>query len=142
MATAAFNKFNNFTDELGNGEHDFGADTFKFALTSVLPTAAMASFSTGTSTAPSPANGYPSGGATGTVSYSETSGVGTLTLASDVVFTATAGGIGSFQYVILYNTSSTTPTNAVISWYDYGLAISLADTETLTISAGTILTIT
>ena len=138
MATAAINFVTSFEANLNNGQHDFDADTLKFALTSVLPTAGMTQFNSGTSTPPSPANGYTTNGHTATVS--DTGGV--VSLDTDVVVTATAGGIGSFQYVILYNSSSTTPTNAVIGWYDYGSAISLADTETFTISASTLFTTT
>ena len=48
----------------------------------------------------------------------------------DSVFTATAGGIGPFRYVVLYNSSAT---NKVVGSYDYGSSITLADTETFTI---------
>ena len=143
MATDTINKFNNFVDELGNAEHDLGgADVLKFALTNTLPTAADANWNLTSHPAPAAANGYTAGGNTISKTYTETGGVGTLALSADSVFTATAGGIGPFQYVVLYNSSSTTPTNAGIGWYDYGSSITLADTETFTISAGTILTIT
>jgi hypothetical protein len=138
MATAALNFVTSFEPNLNNGQHDFDADTFKFALTSVLPTVGMTQFSSGVSTPPSPANGYTTNGHT--ASISDTGGV--VSLGADVVITATAGGIGSFRYVILYNSSSTTPTNAVIGWYDYGSSIPLAVGETFTIAAGTVLTTT
>jgi len=51
---------------------------------------------------------------------------------ADTVFTATAGGIGPFQYAILYNTSSSAA-NKIIGWYNYGSAVTLADTETFTV---------
>ena len=138
MATDAINFVTSFEPNLNNAQHDFDADVFKFALTSVLPTVGMTQFNSGTSTPPSPANGYTTNGHTASVS--DTGGV--VSLDTDVVVTATAGGIGAFQYVILYNSSSTTPTNAVIGWYDYGSSISMAVGETFTISAGTILTTT
>lgn len=141
MPTAAFNKFDEFTENLGTKEHNLSADTLKFALTNTAPSDSDASFLPGSlHPAPAAANGY----ATATLSktYTETGGVGTLTLSSDVVFTASGGQIGPFRYVILYNDTGTTPTDPVISYYDYGSSVTLEDTETFTISAGTILTIT
>lgn len=135
---AALNFVTSFESDLNTGEHDFDTDVFKFALTSVLPTVGMTQFNSGVSTPPSPANGYTTNGHT--ASISDTGGV--VSLLSNVVITATTGGIGNFQYVILYNSSSATPTNAVIGWYDYGSSIPLAVDETFTITAGTLFTTT
>lgn len=144
MPTSAFNSFDNLADELGNGEHDWGADTLKIALTNTAPVATQANWNLTDHPAPAAANGYPAGGNTLTgVSYTETGGVGTLTATGGLVFTATTGGIGPFRYVVLYNSSSVTPANAAIGWYDYGSSITLADAETLTLTINTnLLTIT
>jgi hypothetical protein len=53
-----------------------------------------------------------------------------------VVFTATAGGIGPVQYAILYNDTATSPADALIAYWAYPSSITLADTETLTITFG------
>ena len=59
---------------------------------------------------------------------------GTTTVSgTQVVFTATAGGIGPFRYVILYNDTATSPADALIGWWDYASSITLADTETFTV---------
>lgn len=138
MPTATFNKFNNLVDELGNGEHDWGADTLKLALTNTAPTAADANWNLTDHPAPVAANGYPAGGNTLTgVTYTETGGVGTLDATGGLVFTASGGDIGPFRYLVLYNSSSATPTNAAISFYDYGSSITLSDTETLTVTLPT-----
>jgi hypothetical protein len=65
---------------------------------------------------------------------------------TQVVFTATAGGIGPFRYAILYNDTATSPADALIGFTDYGTGVTLADTETLTVkfnnaSPGTIFTL-
>ena len=91
---------------------------------------------------PAAANGYTSGGHTATIDSSTESG-GTYTLActTDVVITATAGGIGPFRYVILYN--DTSATDLLIGYWDYGSSITLNDGETFTIDVtASLLTIT
>ena len=145
MPTATFNKFNELTDDLGNAEHDWGGgDVLRLALTNTLPTAADLNFNLTDHPAPAAANGYTAGGNTLTgVTYVEAAGVGTLDATGGLVFTATAGGIGPFQYLVLYNDTSLAPADAGIGWYDYGSSITLADTETLTATITTdILTVT
>lgn len=144
MPTSAFNSFDNLADDLGNGEHDWGADVLKIALTNTAPAAADANWNLTSHPAPAAANGYTAGGNTLTgVSYTETGGVGTLTATGGLVFTAAGGDIGPFRYVVLYNSSSTAPVNAAIGYYDYGSSITLADAETLTLTINTnLLTVT
>lgn len=144
---AAFNKFNDFTEQLVRGVHDWDAHTFKVALTNTAPTAADVSFLPGSAhPPPTNVNGYPTGGSATTITISESSGT-TTAQGTQVVFTATAGGIGQFRYVILYNDTATSPADAGIGWWDYGSSISLADGESFTVqfnstSPGTIFTLT
>jgi hypothetical protein len=68
---------------------------------------------------------------------------------TNVVWTASVGNIGPFQYIVLYNTTSTTPLKPLIGWWDYGSALTLngANGDSLTVkfnggaSSGTILTV-
>jgi hypothetical protein len=130
---ATFNKFQDFSEQLAKGVHDFDAHTFKIALTNTLPVNTQVSLDTVTNhPAPSPANGYAAGGTATTIAVSETGGTTTVT-GTQVVFTATAGGIGSFRYAILYNDTATSPADALIGWWDYASSISLADGETFTV---------
>ena len=55
-----------------------------------------------------------------------------LLLLPDLVLTA-SGAVATFRWVGLYNATTVTPTNALISYWDYGSDLTLADTETLTI---------
>lgn len=130
---AAFNKFQDFVEQLGLGKHVFGTHALKVALTNTLPTATQVSYDPVTNHPPPTAvNGYPAGGADTTGTWSEASGTAKL-VCTDVTFTATAGGIGPFQYVILYNDTQTAPADALIGWYDYGSALTLNDGESLTV---------
>ena len=95
--------------------------------------------------APAAANGYTAGGTATTVTISETSGTTTVQ-GTQVVFTATTGGIGPFRYAILYNDTATSPADAAIAYWDYGSSVTLADTETFTVkfnntTPGTIFTL-
>ena len=130
---ATFNKFNDFTEQLIRGVHDWDAHTFKIALTNTAPNAADVSLLTGSShPPPAAANGYTAGGTATTITISETTGTTTVS-GTQVVFTATAGGIGPFRYAILYNDTATSPADALIGWWDYASSITLADTETYTV---------
>ena len=135
---AAFLKFNKFSQSLCKGLFgDMEAETLKFALTNTAPTAATDTVFIvgGAHPPPAAANGYTAGGHAATISGSaETGGVYTLATTTDVVITATAGGIGPFRYVILYDTAGTLP---LIGYWDYASSITLASGETFTIDVTT-----
>lgn len=131
---AAFNKFQDFAEQLGLEGHNLNTDVIKVALTNTAPVATQTTFDAVTNhAAPAAANGYTAGGVDIQNAYTETGGTGTMT-AVDVVFTATAGGIGPFRYAVLYN--DTNATDALVGWYDYGSSITLADGETFTVDFG------
>ena len=130
---ATFIKFQDFSEQLAKGVHDWDAHTFKVALTNTLPVNTQVSLDTVTNhPAPAAANGYPAGGTATTIAVSETGGTTTVT-GTQVVFTATAGGIGPFRYAILYNDTATSPADALVGWWDYASSITLNDAETLTV---------
>ncbi len=131
---ATFNKFQDFVEQLMKGVHDLdGTHTIKVALTNTAPTAGQTNWNTTDHPAPAAANGYTAGGATTTPTLSEASGTAKLVL-SDVVFTATAGGIGPFRYAIVYNDTPTSPiADPAMSYYDYGSEVTLAVDETFTV---------
>ena len=129
----AWTKFQDFSEQVARGVHDLDAHTFKVALTNTLPVNTQVSLDTVTNhPAPAAANGYAAGGTATTITISETGGTTTVN-GTQVVFTATAGGIGPFAYAILYNDSATSPADALIAFTSYGSSITLADTETLTV---------
>jgi hypothetical protein len=122
---AAFNKFNQFVEDLAEKVHNLGADTIKVLLTNTAPV-------TGNSvkadlTEISAGNGYSAGGTQATIASSAQS-AGTYKLVlSDVTFTAAGGSIGPFRYAVLYNDTPTAPADPLIGWYDYGSSIMLTD---------------
>lgn len=126
---ATFNKFYPFVEALAEKSHNLGADTLKIALTNTSPTTADDQLADITQVANG--NGYTTGGTAATISSSaQTSGTYKLVLA-DVVFTASGGSVGPFRYAVLYNDTATG--DELIGWWDYGSAITLADTETFTV---------
>lgn len=144
---ADFVKFNKFLEQLGNKCYDFDNDTLKFALSNTAPTAASdTGFLPGSShPPPAAANGYTTGGHSATIaSWAESGGTATLACTTDVVITATAGGIGPFRYVILYDDTTSTPVaDPLISYWDYGSSITLNEGETFTIDVtNSLLTLT
>jgi len=142
---ATYNKFQDFSEQLVRGVHDWDAHTFKIALTNTAPAATDTTWNLTSHPAPAAANGYASGGSATTIAISETTGTTTVT-GTQVVFTATSGGIGPFRYAILYNDSATSPSKAPIAYWDYAASVTLADTETFTVkfnntTPGTIFTL-
>lgn len=145
MATSSWNKFQDFSEQFTRGVHDFDAHTFKVALTNTAPVATQTTWNVTDHPAPAAANGYTAGGTATTVALSETTGTTTVT-GTQIVFTATAGGIGPFRYAVLYNDTATSPADAAVAYFDYGSSITLGDTETLTVkfnnaSPGTMFTL-
>jgi hypothetical protein len=128
---AAYNKFNDYVDQLNRGVHNWAAHTFKAALSNTAPSASNTVFANITEI--DAGNGYSAGGmALDTVTLSEASGTAKVTIA-DEVLTASGGSIGPFRYVVIYNDTPTSPADPLVAWYDYGSSITLANTETFTI---------
>lgn len=142
MATSAYFKFQDFTEQLIRGVHDFDAHTFRVALTNTAPVNTNTQLSQITQIAAG--NGYTTGGNTTTITVSESAGTTTIS-GTEVVFTAT-GAMGPFRYAVLYNDTATSPAGALIAWFDYGSAVTLQNGDTFTVrfnnaSPGTIATL-
>jgi len=128
---ATFVKFYTYVEVMAEAGVNLGSDTLKVALTNTAPTAATdAGFLPGSlHPPPAAANGYAPTQAT-ISSSAQSGGVYKLVLA-DVVFTATAGGIGPFRYVLLYD--DTHASDQLIGYYDYASSITMASGETFTV---------
>jgi len=132
---ATYNKFNQFTDDLCSGVHNFASHTIKAYLSNATPDAAADSVKADLAEI-SAGNGYSAGGVTVTVSsVTQSSGTCSVAVSDPSVITASGGTIGPFRYVVFYN--DTSASDSLINWYDYGSSITLADTETFTIDMGT-----
>lgn len=128
----AYNKFNQFVQDLANKVHNLGADTLKVMLSNVAPAAANQVKADITEIAAG--NGYSAGGSAVTVTSSSQSGGTYKLVGSDVVFTATGGSIGPFRYAVLYNSTPVAPAAPLIGYWDYGSSITLNTSETFTVS--------
>lgn len=121
---ASYNKFQDFSEQLARGVHDFEAHTFKVMLTNTAPVATNAVKADLTEI--SAGNGYTAGGGATTISIAEASG--TTTVSGTSVLTTATGAVGPFRYAVLYN--DTAASKNLIAWWDYGSSISLASGET------------
>lgn len=130
---AAFNKFNAFLEDVFEGVHDFSADTFKVYLTNTAPNASTQSVKANLAEI-SAGGGYVSGGFTVTVSSSALNGSQYEAVIDDEtpLFTAT-NTVAQWQYVVLYNSSTTAKTDPLIGWYDFGSAVDLTTDDVLNI---------
>lgn len=117
---AAFNKFNDFIEQLGLKNHNLNTDTLKVFLTNEAPLATdtvksdMLEIAAG--------NGYTAGGADSQNTYTEAAGTGSC-VGVDITWTAAGGTIGPFRYAVLYN--DTGATKYLAGWWDYGSSITL-----------------
>lgn len=132
---STWTKFNSFTEKLAEAGHNLGSDTLKIALTNTAPAASNAVL--GDITQISGAGTYAP--ATVTITSSAQSG-GLYSLANGAVtFTASGAAFDEFRYAVLYN--DTSATDDLIAYYDYGVGYTLADGQSFTFNAGTVLTI-
>jgi hypothetical protein len=127
---ASYNKFNVFVSDICTKQHNLNSDTLKIMLTNTAPVAGNTIKSNLTEIAAG--NGYTAGGTQANfVSGADMSGTYKLIL-SPVVFTATGGNIGPFEYAVLYN--ATTANGNLIAWWDYGTAITLTNGNSFTVA--------
>lgn len=141
---ATLTKFNQFTADLLSGVHNFSSHTFKVMLSNTAPSASNTVKANITEIAAG--SGYTAGGNACTfTSISQTGGVAKLVLQDPTAWTASGGTIGPFRYFVLYNDSVASPLKPLIGYYDYGSAITLNDTERVTLDldqANGVLTVT
>ena len=131
---ATFQKFEICMEHAATMVHNFNTDLLKVYLTNSVPNAAshtlkadLAEISSG--------NGYTAGGFDVQNAVSRSGGVTSVT-GVDVSFTATGGSVGPFRYAVTYNDTSTSPADPLVSYWDYGSAITINDGEDFTIDFG------
>jgi hypothetical protein len=141
---ASFNKFQNFVEDLCEKVHNLTSDQLEIYLSNTTPDAAadavkadLAEIATG--------NGY-TGPADTQNTGAEATGTYTLT-GTAITITASGGSIAAFRYIVLQNTTPTSPLDPLIGYWDYGSALTLNDGDSFTwkpnnsASTGTILTV-
>lgn len=140
---AAFNKFNQFVQDLAQKVHNLNADTFKIALFLSAPAGTETGYNdTGyallggnTPAEIATGNGYTRNGASaGTPTATQTAGTLKFTLGTDPVWTASGGAIANFRYAVLYNSSGGSSGNRpLIGYWDYGSTLTVNTGETFTV---------
>lgn len=122
---ATFNKINSFVEFLAEKRMNLGSDQLVVALTNTAHNAAWDELSDLTQIS---YTNLSSRNITTTTS-TQTSGTYKLVLA-DLVLTA-SGAVPTFRYVYIYDDTATN--DDLIGYYDYGSAITMANTDTFTI---------
>ena len=133
---AAFNKFQNFVEDLGKGVHQLHAagHTLKVYLSNATPSASLDAVKADLAEI-SAGNGYNAGGEDTQNDATETGGTLTVT-GVDITWTASGGTIGPFQYAVLYNDTPTSPADPLIGWWDYASGLTLNSGESFTVDFG------
>src|SRR5688572_18482364 len=131
---AAFVKYEIFSENLAEKVHNLDTDQLNIALSNTAPNVAthavradITELATG--------NGYTQDTHDTTNSTSRSGGT-TSVVGVDVVMTASGGSIGPFRYVILYNTTPTSPVDPLIGYWDVGTATTITDGNTFTTDFG------
>ena|SRR3990172_7066839 len=130
---AAYNKFQDFVEQLLLAKHDYSAagHVFKIYLSNAVPSASLDAVKADLAEIGA-GFGYTAGGEDTQNTMAEAAGTATVTC-TKVVWTAAGGSIGPFQYVVMYNDTQTAPVDPLQSWWDYGSALTLLDGETFTV---------
>lgn len=138
MPISAFNRFNQFPEDLMKGVHNFTSDataSVKVALcaTANAPVAGNSVLADLTQIAYTFVSSRQLTG----ITAEQTNGVCPLTC-NDLTLTAT-GGSFAFRYVALFNDTTTAPVDALIGWYDYGATVTLLDGESILLDIASVI---
>lgn len=129
--------FQQFKENLCKGVHNFTSDS-TCSLTVALCAAANAPVATNATLSNLTQISYTNLSSrviTG-VTAEHTTGTVTIT-ANDLVLTASGGAVATFRYVAIYDDDPTSPADPLISFYDVGENVTLADGATFTINFST-----
>ena len=128
--------FHEAMNNIGNGLVDLDSHSFKAVLSNTAPSQASNALLADI-TQIANGNGYTTGGvALTSVTYAE-SGAGTgiwVWSAGNFSWTASGGSMGTFRYVVIYD--STAAGSPLILYLDYGSALIITIGNSLTVSVG------
>jgi hypothetical protein len=144
MPSTTLDLFDDLSEQIGRGAHQWPTDVLKVALTNTQPLASntvladITQIASGGGYTNGPGGGY----ALSNVTFTE-SPSGTATLSADsFTITATGGTIGPFQWLVVYN--DTSATDRLIGVADCGTPVTLTDGASMpvTITATGLLKVT
>ena len=130
MATSTQTKFNDYINQLHQAKHDWSTHVFKVMLTNTAPVATNTIKANITDLATG--NGYTVGGPAVTITMAMAAGVLSVS-GAQVTIAAAGGAIGPFRYTVLYNETTAAPVKPLVTFLDYGAALTLADGESLVV---------
>jgi hypothetical protein len=132
---ATFAKFNCFIEDLADGVHQLKAagHTLKVYLSNDAPIVTTDTIKANVVPI-TEEHGYAAADIQNDASQTP---AGTMTVtAVDVVFTASGGSFGPFQFAVIYNDTPTSPADPLIGYVDYGAPITVLSGETFTVDFG------
>jgi hypothetical protein len=129
---ASYTKFQAFVEHMAEKVHNLGADQFTLALTTNANAPANTNSVLADLTQISYTN-LSSRDFGATTSSAQTSGTYKLVI-PDLVLTA-SGAVATFRWVVFYNNTPTSPADPLISYFDHGSDVTLANGETYTFDA-------
>lgn len=140
MTAVSFTKIPDFVEALAEGEFNLGANTIQMAMSNTAP---------GSETSDPTATGNGVLANVTQIAYTnytddltvdrvmegvtsvEAGGTYTFNF-NDFIITASGGAIAQFRYLYFFDQTSATPDDQLIALFDFGSAIDLLDTQTLT----------
>ena len=112
---------------------DFANDQFTIYLSNEAPIVATDSVKTDIANI-TEQNGYTETNLTTTwVEQSAGNGIFVLRHNADVVWTASGGSFGPFQYAVVYNNTITTPLDLLVGFWDNGSAVTITTGNSFTV---------
>jgi len=127
---ATYQKIEQFTEDLAHKVHNLGSDSLEVTLTN----AANPILVTNSVLADLTPIAYTNLSARGLTTSTSGQASGTYDLVlNDITLTASGGAVAGFRYIGVFNQTSSTPTDALICFFDYGSDLVLADGESLTV---------
>lgn len=133
---ATWQIFNAAKAAFPNGIHNLASNTLKIALTNTAPALTNSVLADITQIAGT--GGYVPATMTG-VSSAQAGGTYTLAFSNPITFTASGASFAPFRYLVLYN--DTAASKNLIGFLDYGIAYTLPNGQSFTLTAGTVLTL-
>ena len=127
---ATYVKNNQFVEDLAHKVHDLSSDALTYYLTTnaAAPAATNSVLADITEIAYTNLSTRVAGAPTTSVQTTGTY----LLLLPDLVLTA-SGAVATFRWVGMYNDTPASPLDPLVSYWDYGSNVTLANTETFTI---------
>jgi len=131
---ASGNKFNAVAANKWNGVMNLSSDAVKVILTNTAPLSTNSVYADVSAGELATGNGYTAGGAAVTLTSSAQTGGLYKYIASCASPTWTASGaVGPFRYVIMYDTTPSSPLKPLLAWWDYGSSITMSSGDTFTV---------